>query len=88
MYMYDSSNSGDQSGLNCGPKRIPSTVDFVIVGIEKIGVRMLRDVQGHFGQRVRSQFIVVVEEGEEIALGQGRRRVGGPGNAEIHRVAD
>ena len=62
-------------------------IDFVVVGVQKIGFRMLRDIQGHLGQSVRSQLVVVVEEGEKIALGHGRRGIRRSGNAEIHRVA-
>ena len=55
----------------------PVFVNFVAVGIEQVGVGMVREVQRDFGQGVNAQFVVLIQEQEEVAGRQACGAVGG-----------
>ena len=67
--------SGDQSGLKNGSQRAPVQVELVFVRIQHVGVGVRVEVPDDFGQRIRRQLVVVIEQRDEVARGGRQRRV-------------
>src|SRR6516164_2362517 len=62
-------------GLEIGAVAAAIGVELVLVGIENIGVGVPVDRIGHDRQRMRCQYIVMVEERDELATRERDRRV-------------
>lgn len=71
---------GVPGGFEVGVGVAAPFVEFVLVGVEEGGVGAGGEGVGDLGERVRGEFVVVVEEGDEVALGESEGGVGGAGN--------
>ncbi len=63
-------------------------VDQVLVAVHQAGVRPGGQVDGHRGQRLGGQQVVVVQEGHPPAGGHGQRRVGGRSDVAVVGAPD
>ncbi len=66
---------GRPVGLEEGLAVRAATVDLVLVGVDRVGVGLLVQQPDAFEERVRVELVVVVEEGDELALGRLERAV-------------
>ena len=67
---------GRPVGLEEGLAVRAATVDLVLVGVDRVGVGLFVQQPDAFEERVGVEFVVVVEERDELAFGRLERAVG------------
>src|ERR1019366_4647027 len=56
---------------------------FVLIAVDQVGIGKAIEFKGDAGQRMGTEFVVVIQKGDKLALRQCKRGIGSGGNVSV-----